>query len=82
MGTEGDINLGDSFKANFYYTYSKVVKVDTSTVSNLLAAKEFDQAKDDISKEYPSIKRIEKQDLGIKLPGLTPRKEIKIVEKN
>lgn len=81
ISSEGKLDTQDGIKANFYYTYSKKNVVDTSNVSGLLADKEFEQAKNDISKQYPSIKRVEKQDLGIKLPGISPRKEIKIVEK-
>ncbi len=82
LGSEGSLDSQGGIKSNFYYTFSKKVKVDSSEVSNMLAAKEFDQARSDITKEYPSVKRIEKQDLGIKLPGLTPRTDIKIIEKD
>jgi hypothetical protein len=56
--------------------------VETSNVSNLLLDKDFEEAKGEISKEYPVVKRIDKQELGFKLPGVSPRQDIKIVEKD
>jgi hypothetical protein len=82
LSSEGDIEKQSGIKATFYYTFSKNIKVETSNVSNLLLDKDFEEAKGEISKEYPVVKRIDKQELGFKLPGVSPRQDIKIVEKD
>lgn len=82
LSSEGDIEKQSGIKATFYYTFSKNIKVETSSVSSLLLDKDFEEAKGEISKEYPAVKRIERQELGFKLPGVSPRQDIKIVEKD
>jgi|GEM_PF-6316462 hypothetical protein len=82
LNSEGDIEKQSGIKATFYYTFSKNIKVETSNVSNLLLDKDFEEAKGEISKEYPAVKRINRQELGFKLPGVSPRQDIKIVEKD
>jgi len=67
-------------KLKMYYTYTKKTSLDKEEITQVLTEKNFDIAKSDIQKKYPSIKNIDKKETGVQVPGLPSKVDINLVE--
>jgi len=67
-------------KLKMYYTYTKKTSLDKQEITQVLTEKNFDIAKSDIQKKYPSIKNIDKKETGVQVPGLPSKVDINLVE--
>ena len=83
---ESEGKFGDTpseIKLKISYKFTKKISLDKKNVEKMLKENvDFVKVKEDIQKNYQSIKSVEKQEIGVKIPGLSPSVNIKYIKNN
>lgn len=69
-------------KSNFFFTYTKKSGLSTENVKKGLSGLSCDNAKKDLVITYDNINYVDCHQMGLQVPGLTPRVDVKIIETN
>jgi hypothetical protein len=70
-------------KLKISYRFTKVVDLDKVSIEkSLKTTKDFTKAKEEVQKNYQSVSGIEKKDLGLQIPGISPFVNVKFIQKN
>lgn len=79
---EGFGEVSNPITLNLDYIYSEKIDLDQTELANKLANSDFSTAKSDLQEDYPQIKNIEKQEQGVRLPGVPARVNVTINQKD
>jgi hypothetical protein len=82
ISTEGTFsnNASGNIVLNLDIDYIQKFDLDKQFLSQMLNQNELGKAKEDLQKQYPNIKDIQKTETGLSLPGIPSRLEISIKE--
>ena len=70
-------------KLDVFYKYKTLDNLNEAQIIDILKnAEDFNTAKRQIEGNYPSVQNIKKEELGIKIPFLTPRADITFTNKD
>jgi hypothetical protein len=64
----------------FFYTFAKEDIIDKNTITKTLSQQQFEDARNDIKKRYPSVRDIQEQRTGLQIPGIPSRVDLKVNE--
>jgi hypothetical protein len=67
-------------KASFFFNYTKKSDISTENMKKDLSGQTCDNAKKDIVIKYDNINYVDCRQVGVQIPGLTPRVDVKIIE--
>ncbi len=64
----------------FFYTYTKQMTLDKNIIAKTLSQQQFEDARSDIKKKYPTVRDIQQRDMGLSIPGIPARVDVKVNE--
>ncbi len=79
---DGDFaDPANQISLDIFYSYLEATEIDTNSVSQTLAKEtDFVQAEQKLKEQYPYIKSIDKQEIGVQMPMVQPKIDINVVE--
>ncbi len=80
QSTQGDFSSEGDIDITLLYRYKLKTDIDRESITDTLKEQDLDIAKEVIQSEFPSVKRIAKQETGVSIPGVSPRVNVNIVE--
>jgi|LakMenEpi03Aug12_release.lakeMendotaPanAssembly.Ray.scaffolds.fasta_scaffold34613_5 hypothetical protein len=79
---DGFGGISNPINLNLDYIYSEKIDLDQTELANKLANSDFSTAKSNLQEDYPQIKNIQKQEQGVRLPGVPARVNVTINQKD
>ncbi len=71
-------NPESSVEIKIYYTFHKKQSVNYNEIEQTLEGKDFEDAEKEIKEKYPNVSEIKREETGIQIPGVEPKKDLKI----
>ncbi len=73
--------LDNQISLDVFFNYTKKAQLDKNLIGQTLATeKDSTKAEELLKKQFPSIKKIEKREVGISIPIVSPKIQVEIVE--
>jgi hypothetical protein len=77
--TSGSFGEDDTITMKVFYSYDKKTELDSQDVRNTIKDSDCQEAPKDLQQQYPTIDYVDCRNLGVQIPGVSPRIDVTIV---